>query len=43
MGDRGYNDHDHDKDNDDHDDHDDHDDVPIIFHNFVLFRSTENR
>ena len=40
MGDRGYNDHDHDK---DHDDHDDHDDVPIIFHNFVLFRSTENR
>ena len=40
MGDRGYNDHDHDK---DYDDHDDHDDVPIIFHNFVLFRSTENR
>ena len=27
MGDRGYNDHDHDK---DYDDHDDHDDVPIV-------------
>ena len=40
MGDRGYNDHDHDQ---DHDDHDDHDDVPIIFHTFVVFRSTENR